>query len=240
MKKINYLKSRNGFTLIEVVISISILVIILSTAYSAITQIISTKKILDDKRDVSIVASSIIRRLGKELQLATDENPIICSTTTPSTLKFAGSTKDSGCQGIDDGLTFVAMEGGQYLPDGGIHTGLVQITYRLTKDPEKKQNGLSSLVREEIPYTVPNTNDPKAWEEAKKKAFEKRMVFPVAENVTSFNLKYYDVNQNQWLNEWGVNQKEVPAMIYYSISLVSPLGSEETYATAVPISAGKQ
>ncbi len=64
-------KSRSkqgGFTLVEVVISLSILTVILSTAYSAITQIISTKKLLDDKRDNSLVASLIVRRLSKELQ----------------------------------------------------------------------------------------------------------------------------------------------------------------------------
>jgi len=231
----------NGFTLVEVVIAISILVIILSTAYSAITQIISTKKILDDKRDLSIVANSIIRRLGRELQLTTNENTIICTSPNTSTLRFVGSTKDNGCQGTEDGLTFIAMEGGQYLPDGGIHTGLVQITYRLAKDPDKeRQDGLLSLIREEIPYTTVTSNDPKAWEDAKKKSLQKRMVFPVAENVVSFNLKYYDILQNQWLNEWGSTQKEVPAMIYYSITLVSPLGSEETYATTVPVSSAKQ
>ncbi len=234
--------NKKAFTLIEIVIAISILSIILGTAYSVITQIVGTKRILDDKRDISLIANAIVRRLGKELQLATDEYTIMCNAqraTSTNSLKFIGSDSSADC-GYSDSLTFIAMEGGQYLPDGGTHTGLVQITYRLAKDPESTNNNVFSLVREEIPYaTLPNTNDPKAWDTAISKSFGKKMVFPVAENVTSFTLKYFDLSQNQWLNEWGQNQKEIPSMIYYSISLLSPLGNSETYATAVPISAGK-
>ena len=36
-----------------------------------------------------------------------------------------------------DGL-HMALEGGQYLPDGGTHSGVVQITYRVDKDPEAR------------------------------------------------------------------------------------------------------
>lgn len=235
-------RSHKGFTLIEVVIAISILAVIMGTAYSAINQIISSKKILDDKRDLSLTATAIIRRLGKELQLITADKPLLFASTasTTASLVFLGSAKGGAASDYDDSLTFIAMEGGQYLPDGGTHTGLVQITYRLAKDPEATRGNVYSLVREEIPYaTLPNNTDSKAWADAVKKAFSKKMIFPVAENVTAFTLKYYDLVQNQWLNEWGVNQKDVPALIYYSISLVSPLGNTETYATAVPVSAGR-
>jgi prepilin-type N-terminal cleavage/methylation domain-containing protein len=235
-------KSRSkqgGFTLVEVVISLSILTVILSTAYSAITQIISTKKLLDDKRDNSLVASSIVRRLSKELQLAVSDSGLICQSNTSNNssatkILFLGDKNSDGAE-----VTFIALEGGQYLPDGGTHTGKVQISYKLLKDPERRQEeNVFSLVREEIPYiSPPATNDPAIWQAAVKKSCNKRMVFPIADNIRRFELKYYDVANDQWVEEWDPTRKEVPAMIYYSVTGVSPLGNEETYATMVPIGA---
>ena len=235
-------RKTRGFTLVEVVIAISILTMILGTAYSAITQIISTKKILDDKRDTSLIASSIVRRLSKELQLTVAEHNLIFSNpaAAPSAnLKFLGTARTNLGEGSS--LTFIAMEGGQYLPDGGTHTGLVQITYRLAKDPEKREvSDVYSLIREEMPYvSLPNTSDPRIWQTAVEKAFSKRIIFPIAENVLNFKLKFYDLYEDRWSDEWGAGQKDIPAMINYSVTLISELGNLETYETTVPLGPGR-
>lgn len=238
--------AQKGFTLIEIVIAIAILAVILGTAYATITQILNAKRFLDDKRDVSFTAYSIIGRLSREFQLTVGDTALIFTSNDPNssasgTLNLLGQAEGNTTSGFRDSVTFVASEGGQYLPDGGTHTGLVQITYRVAKDPEKgTDNQDLSLIREEVPYaTLPNTNNQKDWEEAKEKAFSQRMVFPVTENVVSFHLNYYDIDNEKWLRTWDEDKKgTVPALIHFNVVLRSPLGEIETYSSMVPIGAG--
>lgn len=238
------MKKKSGFTLVEVVIAISILSIIFGTAYSVITQIISTKRMLDDRRDISTTASSIIRRLSRELQLviADSGKPLVFINSS----KFGGASVyfygESGNSSSGEGTSihFLAQEGGQYLPDGGTHTGLVEINYRLVRDPEGDKSDVYSLVREETPYvSLPRSNNPRLYQEALEKARQKRIIFPIAENVVAFDVKYYDLYNDTWVKEWGTSMNEAPAMIHYSVSLVSPLGSVQKYATTVPIGGGR-
>ena len=241
------MRRSRGFTLVEIVIAIAILSIILGTAYSSVTQILNCKKILDDKRDLSVTAYAVLRRLTREFQLSVDEFPLLFSEDTTDNkdipnLFFLGEKGSSGIgsNSSGDSVTFVAQEGGQYLPDGGTHTGMVQLTYRLMKDPEKREdNAALSLVREEIPYaTLPNTSDPKEWKKAKEKAFKNRMTFPITDNVESFKVRYYDLENDKWVEVWDQDRKGLlPALIQFSIRLRSPLGSVQTYSTMVPIGA---
>ena len=61
-------KHSSGFTLVELVIAISILSVILTVAYSSLSYIIRTKKLLDDRRDVSAVANAVLLRVSREIQ----------------------------------------------------------------------------------------------------------------------------------------------------------------------------
>lgn len=240
--------NKRGFTLVEIVIAIAILSIVLGTAYSSVTQILTSKKILDDKRDLSLTANSVVRRLTRELQLTVDENPLLFSEDTGSDqnktnlyfLGEKGSPSSGSSNSSGDSVSFIAQEGGQYLPDGGTHTGMVQISYRLMKDPDNREDSEKlSLVREEIPYTVlTNSSDPKEWREAKAKSFKNRMTFPISDRVKSFKLRYYDLENDKWLDSWNDDRKgTLPALVQFKISLLSPLGFVQHYTTMVPIGA---
>lgn len=240
-------KKNKGFTLVEVVIAIAITAMVMGTAYGAISQILTTKRFLDDRRDVSLTAYAIIQRITREFQLTVGDIPLVFENDkevdqqSANSLFFLAKSDGSATGGFQDSITFIAQEGGQYLPDGGTHSGLVQISYRLAKDPENKFNdGDFLLIRDEIPYfAMPNSNDTKDWEKAKKKAFDQRMVFPVTDNVVSFHLSYFDFEGDKWLNEWDTGKRgTVPALIRFSVTLRSPLGNTEDYSTIVPIGAG--
>jgi prepilin-type N-terminal cleavage/methylation domain-containing protein len=239
----------NGFTLIEIVIAISITAMVIATAYSALNQILNAKRYLDDKRDVSLTAYAIIQRITREFQLTVADIPLLFENNNSgeqqnnNSIFLLAESNGSGGSGHQDSITFIAQEGGQYLPDGGTHSGLVQITYKVAKDPEKESSDkVYSLIREEIPYaTMPSSNNTQDWEKAKNKAFKNRMVFPVTDNIVSFRLTYYDKESEKWLKEWDSSRKgRVPAMISFNISLLSPLGNTEEYYTIVPIGAGNR
>lgn len=235
-------RCERAFTLVEVVIAISILAVIMSTAYSAIQQILSTKRVLDDKRDVSVVANAILRRLTREFQLATADLPLIFPNNSEEesidgSLYLVGKGSGTASGGFQDSVTFIAQEGGQYMPDGGTHNGAVQITYRGAEDPERRSgNGDLLLIREEVPYITGSGGNTAEWRKAKDKAFGNIMIFPVAENLVSFRMRYYNIEREQWQSDWGLQERgSMPGLIKFSLSLRSPLGRVETYTTSVPV-----
>ncbi|MCO6431876.1 MAG: prepilin-type N-terminal cleavage/methylation domain-containing protein [Deltaproteobacteria bacterium] len=232
-----------GFTLIEIVLAVSILAVVLATAYSALTQILNVKTALDDNRDVTVVANSLIRRLTRELQLAVAENPILFrdqSGSQGSAAIYFFAEAGSAGRGSQDKVTFIAQEAGQYLPDGGTHTGLVQVTYRMERDPEKRSESEQYLlIREEIPYIEPSGTNLESFQKAKDKAFSKVIIFPITDSITSLRLRYYDDEEGEWRSEWNQSRREaIPALIQLTFSLRSPRGHDYSYSTIIPVQAG--
>jgi prepilin-type N-terminal cleavage/methylation domain-containing protein len=222
-------RTERGFTLVELVIAISILSVILTVAYSSLSYIIRTKKLLDDRRDVSAVANAVLLRVSREIQLAADIRLVPPSggfkagTTIPS---FEGLSKpiDSGEHG--DTINFMAQEAGQYVPGGLANVGTVMIRYRVEKDPDSPRGQPSSyfLIRDEVPDIRPTT---RAW--------ERLMTFPIAKNVVRFELSYYDSGTNRWNKEWS-GQKGLPALVRMLLALRSPAGVIHEYMTVLPVS----
>lgn len=239
---------QSGFTILEIIMAMTILVLIVGTAYSALTEIVRTKKILDDERDVNLISNAVVNRLARELQLAIAEpgKGIIEPNQNPDDpnrkqIQLLGKPESDGLDLHRDSITFIAQEGGQYVPDGGTHTGLVQVSYRVAKDPEKQDpnSKLLSLIREEIPYprmsTDPNRFDPDKRKDALQRSFKSRMVFPITDRLVSFQVRYLEPEKNEWVSEWGESNDGLPRMIKFSLVILSPAGRELRATTAVPL-----
>ena len=192
-------RDAHGFTLIEIVLAISILSIIMMVTYSSLDQIIRTKQALDDSRESKAIVNSILMRMTRELQLAKSGYPLIperekINQPNPRKLNLVGEAQELPNRQAGDRITFLAAAGGQYMPDGTSHAGDVQITYRVEENPE--QEGLNDrtyyLVREEIPYLSSAT-----------KAYEQAMVFPITEKLAGLRFRYYDAKNMRWLDSWG-------------------------------------
>jgi len=239
-----------GFTLIELVIAITILVVIMSFAYSSLSSIVQSKTALDDGRDADMIANAILTRLTRELSLASISSrssgsgggetlfpPCLVDDDNP---KFPGvrllgekETLRSGERG--DSISFLASDAGQYLPDGGTHTGLVQITYRVVENEDKEldKEGLYVLMREEVPFLVSSSSGNTArWKQACKKA----IAFPISDRATKLSFEYFDRDAGKWADSWsGVSTSSTPALIRFSVALRSPRGVARSYATSVPV-----
>lgn len=219
---------QRGFTLVELVIAVSILSIILTVAYSSLSYIIRTKKLLDDRRDISAVANAVLLRVSREIQLAAAMNLVAPPGGRPSGLipQFEGVSKsiDTGEQG--DSVNFMAQEAGQYVPGGLANVGTVMIRYRVEKDPDSPRGQPSSyfLIRDEVPDIRPSA---KAW--------EKLMTFPIAKNVVRFELSYYDQEKNKWNKDW-TERKGLPTLVRMVLALRSPAGVIHEYMTVLPVS----
>jgi prepilin-type N-terminal cleavage/methylation domain-containing protein len=222
--------SESGFTLVEVVLAISILSAMVVINYNVIMSMVETKVEVDDRREGVFVANSVLTRLTRELQLAkkTPQLPPPCdgsSATTPGA--FIG---DGGAQGgSGPTLTFSTTQGAQYIPDGGDHSGPVQITYRVAKDPDQKdeKNATLLLIREETPNRKPYAQSCKDT-----------IRFPITNRLVNLQFKYFDKENNLWADEWnGARSRKLPDIIQFTISLKSERGHVETYTSAVALPA---
>ncbi len=223
---------QHGFTLLEIIISITLLIFIAGIAYSSLRGIIRSKDILEDQREARMVASSVLRRMARELQLAYSGIPIMQpednrNENYSNRTYLAGEPGKQG-ENSADAITFMALEGGQYLPDGGTHSGVVQISYRVAPDPEGQEiNGSKTyyLVREEMPNLRPY-----------QKAAERAMRFPLTKNLLSLQFRYYDPEEDAWVSDWGGGKRvKLPSMVKMRIEMISDDGVKKTYMTAVPL-----
>lgn len=223
-----------GFTLIEIIMAIAILSVILSITYSGLTQILRSKTLLDDRRENSAMAHAVLDRMTREFQLAysgqgllpkrDDEN----QQRMPSDFNMIGEQKELSNGKRGDTIVFMALEAGQYLPDGGTHSGLVQLTYRVEENPEQQDPSLPKtylLIREETPVISPID-----------KAFSKTMIFPVTENLVSVEYRYYDGEEDRFIDSWNPEQnRKLPSQLEFKMELLSPKGEPTTLITTVPL-----
>jgi hypothetical protein len=250
MQHTPHLSSQRGVTLLELILSVSILSAIILLNYSLLRGVIRAKTIIDDKRDGMFIANSVLTRFARELQLATNSRPLLPSCASlsqapngsqnpaggsgsgaPATprLVLVGEPGMTGGELPNDTLTFLAKEGGQYIPDGGTHSGIVQITYRVEPDPD--QSSLSAerktflLVRDETPYQRPPT-----------RACKNAIRFPITKDLVSLKFTYFDAKTKEWSDTWTDKQSvRLPSIIQFSLTLMTPAGELETYTSAVAL-----
>lgn len=234
-----------GFTLLEVTIALAILAVMLTLNYKIMKGVITAKQVIDDRRDGMYIANSVLTRMVRELQL-TVKRPLLpgCNSasgtsSSPSPAATPNPADPSGMNNVTpvllsesglDGasITFLAKEAGQYVPDGGTHAGVVQITYRVAKDPSQSgsPDGGMVLIREELPNTKPLS-----------KACKSVLRFPITNNLTGLRFRFYDGRKKMWTDSWsGPQSSMLPEIIQFTISLKSPAGAVQSYTTSVHIS----
>lgn len=225
------LQSQSGFTLIEIVVSLAILAVIVGITYLSLSNIVLTKQLLDDRRDSDRIADSSINRLSKELQLAFSGIALLIHPDSDKQSQLSNKINLVGLEGNlgngepGDTISFVALEGGQYLPDGGTHSGVVQITYRVEEDPDNPDSKTYYLIRDEIPIIKPE-----------EKAKEKRMTFPITKELVSLQIRYFDRETGEWSRSWGSETHvKLPAMVELKFKIMSPGGTVDTFTTAVAL-----
>ena len=171
--------------------------------------------------------------MAREIQLASSVKLLPPKKTPnqpyPSNVYLEGNQEDLGDGRRADTLTFMANEGGQYLPDGGTHTGFVQISYRVEKDPDDRDSlAPFYLIREETPET--------SRSQAPDQLYDKSMVFPVTKLIHSLEFRYFDPDQKEWSTTWNNQHQDLPALVEFTIKLESSDGQVESFTTAVPTS----
>jgi prepilin-type N-terminal cleavage/methylation domain-containing protein len=224
---------RGGFTLIEVVLAISLLAGIMLTIYQVVGQLARAKQLADMKRDITVIADSLLGRLVRELQLAyAAGSPLMGEpdTTNPDDgrnvyMSLIPGQSNNGAR--SDQILFLALDAAQFFPEGGTQSGVVQIRYVLRPDPEApRDNDSLVLVREETPVIQPP-----------EEAYRRMVVFPLASQVVSLAFTALDGDESQWVSTWGEKPRtsRLPSLIQINLVLRRGDGALESFQTAVAI-----
>lgn len=234
-----------GFTLIEILIAISIFVVMGAIAYQSLTNIARTKQSLDAARQEHMLAATVLNRLTRELRLAYAQGrPLLASPGEPARETgrniYFRVEPTQGNQGYhSDRVTFLALNAAQYFPDGRNRSGVVQISYYLSADPSQDNalatldgvagDGNLALVREEMPAL--NSD-----EEAQRLLVR----FPIARRIRGLQVSSYSNRSKQWVATWGGDtiRERIPAMIQITIVIRSISGEDHSYTTTVALSGG--
>lgn len=232
----NKKKSQKGFTLIEIVISITILAVITTITYSSLQKLIIIKNILDDRRTTTTLASGLLNRISKEIAQAVSRSgaatSLISSPTDPNPLpsgvSFFGEERQVDTVNYGDRIVFAAYEVGQYVLGADRHSGVVQISYRVEEDTEHTYEPGQEryvLLREEIPLITPPAD-----------AYEQAIIFPIAHDIVSLQFRYYSKRTGEWATSWGVGSTDpLPNKLQIFLAIRAPSGSVAKYTTVVPI-----
>lgn len=231
------LPGEEAFTLLEIILALSLLVVMISVLYGAFTGITRSTGSMQSTRSIYRSAAFFFNRLNIELTAKSKEAlwqkhaPLpesIATTPYPSTARVVLRGKSKKIFGKQaDSLRFVSINGAQEFFGGVSNVGTVEIEYRLEEDPVQKKHGSTRdkvrrlvLVREEMPAGMAD------HELAKKR----RIIFPVANNVVSLSFQY--LRDGKWREEWKDAGLGFPEAIQVSIELVGEDDRIEKFRTA--------
>lgn len=229
-------RHRKGFTLIEFTIVLAIFSILLTFLYSTIVHTATTVRRIEEHIKRQHKVRTLFEGILREVRLISADTPPLLLSPNPvpgNTLpvQFKAERNRNGSV-----ITFIAPEGGIYMPGRQSGSNLAQITYRIEPDPDLQGNLL--LIRDEMPIIYPA-----------KSAFEKRITFPVYRNIRGFEVRLYNISQKSWSSEWGAGNQSpddippgapppsrIPALVEITLSIDTGAGVVRSYTTLVATS----
>jgi type II secretion system protein J len=189
--------SRRGFTLIEVMIAIGILVVIAALAFETLSGAVQSRDMLEENDELSRSARVAIQRLSREISLAF----LTTNTSAVNTYRtlFVGKDSDEA-----DQLWFATTSHRRTYHDAreGDQT---EITLWTEADPEDDQH-LVLLHREA----------PRIDQEPDKDG----TILPLARGVARFDLRYLDGEKNEWKDEWDTTGAETPGRLPRAVQVL--------------------
>jgi general secretion pathway protein J len=191
--------SRRGFTLIEILVAISILAVVLSTIYASFISTMRVVKNLEYGDEIYYMARITLERMVLDLQSACKDKDSYDFTTL----------KDSTGKLPLKGVSFLSRAHLDFSGPGGT-MAVAQISYELEGDPE---SGGFSIIRRDV---LKQGEAPSGGEG-----------FMLCRRLQSVNLRFYDSTgreYSQWDSLAGseAQRNKVPSAIYIELDFINP------------------
>jgi len=198
-----------GFTLLEIVISITILVVILAIIYETFNSSMEAYTAVTSRGDAYGQARLMLSRMSEEI----------------GSIYFSGDNPNTGLLGEDkdeddlpsDSLHFTTLSHVRWVKDSR-ESELCEVGYYLEADREAEK---SFLLRRED-WNVDGTFE------------EGGIPLEVAEAVEGLNFRYYD--GEEWVDDWDSKERNgLPKAIEVVLLMKDPSQSRIIFSTIIPI-----
>lgn len=178
-----------GFTLIEILVAITITALVLFTIYGIFTSVSKARKRVETQSEGYRQARIIFDRIGREIRGAyvTSNNPNSHAQTV-----FAGGINEQGDPFLQ--LTTTATT-----PQSGVNTGLALVGYELENDPETP-NGKVLIRTETSPFSVTQKDQTSGYR--------------LATDLDDMKLRFYA--NGAWQDQW---QSGIPDIVEVTLTL---------------------
>lgn len=185
----SFSSAERGFTLVEVLVAISILAILLTSVYGIFSSVSLARDRLDADSADYHRARVLFDRLGRELRGAYFQN-------RDRSLRFAGHTTDNGMVELE--LTTSAAS-----PLSQTGSGIAKVHYLLAEDQETEADGLV-LLRSEQPV----------HKQTDEKVSGMMRLIP---GIKSLSLRFYA--NGKWQSSWDGRTAGLPELVEIQLRL---------------------
>lgn len=205
-----------GFTLLEVMIALSILAAISLAIFGVTSQTLNSKTSTEERDELNHSATLALGKMADDLNMA-----YIVNSKDLLGQDFDG---DLGFQGTEDRVDFVSFSHLRYLQDAK-ESESVEISYYLVPMPE--ESGKRILMRRESTQIDKNLQEGGAS-------------LPLLEGIDSLKVEYYDEKSKEWKKNWDSRSVDfagkLPAAVRVTIELTRSDEEEKTpFTTMIPI-----
>ncbi len=202
-------RDKKGFTLLEVLIAVFILVVVLSTVYASYSGTFRIIRAAEDDGEIYAMARTAMERMFKDLNAVAAERGAVKFT---SRLEKAGREDSTG-------LTFVS---GAHLAfsEEDTPSGLAEITYSIDEDPKDESN--YRLLRRDVILVGANREEKQGGE------------YVLCERLQSLIFKFYDIAGNEY-ESWdsasdnGMQKNKAPAMTAIELKFANKKDKDRPY-----------
>ena len=213
---------KHGFTLLEIILAVTILALIGTMIYGGFSQTALNKARVEDDSDHSRVVHTALERMTRELTMA-----FVSTHVNPSPdLRVVETAFIGKDHGSDDRIDFTSFSH-RRLYRNAKESDQNEISYFVTEDPDDPK--VRVLARREQNRI---DQDPR-------KGGKSQILLP---NVTEFNVEYFDPLISEWVQTWNTEDilaqpNRLPTQVRIRLSVEDPRrpGKIETFGTRVSL-----
>jgi general secretion pathway protein J len=208
-------RTRAGMALIEVMIAVLLILIMSMASFAILQDSIDTREMLSERDEVTRASRVVLGKIRRELTLAYLTKNLEAINTYETV--FVG-TDDNPDRIIFDTLSH-------------------QRIYRDSRECDQTEVTWWTEDAEEGPgYTLFHREGPRIDEEPDKDG----VIYPLAYNVRTFDLRYLDGNTNEWVAQWDTRTVDqanrLPRAVQVGIVLIlEEKDGRSTHTVEVPI-----
>lgn len=241
--------SKQGFTLLEVMVSVAIMGLIMTLVWSSTSQSLRAKDRIELRDSIFHSADVALRKISDDITVAflTKNTGIAAAaggaTSTPTPAPNPSAPPLEAAQadifktffigedkGDQDSLRFTAFSHMRFMKDSK-QSDQCRISYEAVPNPDEPRK--FNIIRREDPWLDMMTD-------------VKSEPVTLAEGITKFNLEFYDDRKDEWSKEWDTEKidwkDKLPKAVRITIVFADP--DDETReipimtAVILPLSSG--